>query len=687
MSNIIDLNLAAAAQPRNISFAEAERRFIDLAASIGIDTRDIHSFGPTDDIVRVATTQDKRGKRSGWYSIHEEAGLLYGIIGNWQTGEQAKFYGRDERQIDLDLLRTMRIKQEVREREAAELKRRNAAEAADIIRHLPACPDDHPYLVRKRVKAHGALLIGSDLLLPMFDAAGNVVSTQTIAPDGDKTFRAGCTSKGMFAIGGPTPAVVVCEGFATGASIHEATGLRVYIVFNAGNLPAMIEDIARIEAINGSQIVIAADHDRLNPRTNERAGIKYAELAAEKIGGAPIVMPTEEGADWNDIAIRRPEELRRAFAEIRPLFQSWEVIDFTALPRRQWVYGHTYIRQFCSLTVAPGGLGKSTLVLTEAIAMATGRNLLGVAPGEPKRVIYFNAEDPLVELQLRVAAICLRFGIDQRELVGRLFLQSGRENEIILATGDPGELIEAAFGRIEGFLKFHGVDVVILDPLANMHESEEDNRTYRKLGKRLSRMADAHNCAVHIVHHTKKLGGQAATVEDSRGGSALIGAVRVARAINPMEPDEAARFGLKTHIDHFRIEAAGKNNLARPADKAEWYERMGVAVPNGDYVAIVERWTPPDPFDGITHEHAKRVQVQLMKDERGTWRENAQSKEWVGHLIGRICDIDPEDRAGKARIKGIIKQWVTTGVLAVDHIQDKGKGREVPIIVVGRELM
>ena len=681
MAEIFDFNLAATAAPRTISHAEAERRFMDLAASVGIDTRDIQSFGPTDDIVRVATNDDKRGKRSGWYSVHEEAGLLYGVVGNWKTGEQAKFYGRDERQIDADLLRTMRFKQEMREREAAELKRRNAAEAAELIKHLQPCPDSHPYLARKRIKAHGALLSGADLLIPLYDAAGNVVSTQSIGQDGDKLFRAGCTSKGMYTIGSATPCVVVCEGFATGASIHEATGLRVYVVFSAGNLPGLIEDIAQIEAVNGSQIVIAADNDVSG------TGQREAEKAAEKIGGAQVLMPAEVGADWNDIAIRRPDELKRCFAEIRPLFQSWEEIDFAALPRRQWVYGNVYIRQFCSITVAPGGLGKSTLVLTEAIAMATGRNLLGVQPVSRMKVVYFNAEDPLVELQVRVAAICLRFGIDQKELVGHLFLQSGRENEILLAKGDPGEIIEAAFQRIEGFVKFHGVDVVILDPLANMHESEEDNRTYRKLGKRLSLMADAYHLAAHIVHHTKKLNGMAATVEDSRGGSALIGAVRVARAINPMDADEAARFGLATHIDHFRVEAAGKNNLARPADKAEWYVREGVPLPNGDYVAVVERWTPPDPFEGITDAHAKKVQVRLMQSEPGEWRESPQANNWVGILVGEVCQIDADDKAGKARIKGIVRQWLANGLLEVTHIKDARNGRQVPAIICGKELM
>ena len=454
--------------------------------------------------------------------------------------------------------------------------------------------------------------------------------------------------------------------------------MRVYVVFSAGNLPSLIEGISTIEAKNGAQIVIAADNDLSG------TGQREADKAAAKIGGAQVITPVEVGSDWNDIATRRPDELKRAFASMRPLFQSWEIIDFATLPRRQWVYGTTYIRQFCSMTVAPGGLGKSTLVMIEGIAMATGRNLLGVDPGEPKRVIYFNAEDPLVELQLRVAAICIHFGIKQSELVGKFFLQSGRENEILLATGDPGELIEAAFTRIEGFLKFHGVDVLILDPLANMHESEEDNRTYRKLGKRLSRMADAYNCAIHIVHHTKKLGGQAATVEDSRGGSALIGSVRVARAINPMEPEEAARFGLDTHIDHFRIEAAGKNNLARPADKAEWYVREGIPVPNGDYCAIVDRWAPPDPFEGITVEHSKRVQVRLMQSAPGDWRESPQASNWVGVLVGEICQLDPEDRAEKAKIKGLIKIWLASDVLAVERVKDLRNGREIPAVVCGK---
>src|SRR5262245_43866018 len=46
------------------------------------------------------------------------------------------------------------------------------------------------------------------------------------------------------------------------------------------------------------------------------------------------------------------------------------------VPRREWLYGRHYIRKYCSATIATGGLGKSSLVLVEAVAAASGRRLL-----------------------------------------------------------------------------------------------------------------------------------------------------------------------------------------------------------------------------------------------------------------------------------------------------------------------
>jgi hypothetical protein len=88
--------------------------------------------------------------------------------------------------------------------------------------------------------------------------------------------------------------------------------------------------------------------------------------------------------------------------------------DPSTFPRRQYVYGHHYARQFLSVTAAQTKVGKSSLGLVEAVAMATGQNLLGVEPLRPMRIWYWNGEDPQEELERRVLAICLHYGVDRR---------------------------------------------------------------------------------------------------------------------------------------------------------------------------------------------------------------------------------------------------------------------------------
>ena len=83
--------------------------------------------------------------------------------------------------------------------------------------------------------------------------------------------------------------------------------------------------------------------------------------------------------------------------------------DLATVPRRQFVYGRHYIRDFLSATVSQSGVGKSALAIAEAVAMTTGLNLLGVQPPKPLRVWYWNGEDPAEEIQRRVEAACLHF--------------------------------------------------------------------------------------------------------------------------------------------------------------------------------------------------------------------------------------------------------------------------------------
>lgn len=119
----------------------------------------------------------------------------------------------------------------------------------------------------------------------------------------------------------------------------------------------------------------------------------------------------------------------------KPLFDPWVGLDEADLPVRDFIYGKHYIWRFMSVTASPGGLGKLALAIAEAVSMVTGQPILGIEPKRPVKVALFNAEDPKDEIKARVFAACKMHGIGQREIAGRLFIQSGRDLPLILASG------------------------------------------------------------------------------------------------------------------------------------------------------------------------------------------------------------------------------------------------------------
>lgn len=487
------------------------------------------------------------------------------------------------------------------------------------------------------------------------------------------------------------PEIIFCEGekcadALMGQNIPATTSM------SGSNAPVELTDWTPLA---GRKVMIWPD--------NDATGLKFAEAAREAILAAGAVscvvlrIPNDRPAKWDaadaadageDLAtiiraMRAPtaEAERNGTPAVAP-FRSWVPTDPLTIACRTFLYGKHYVRKFASVTVAPGGLGKSTLVLAECIAMATGRAILGVKPAGMLKVVYFNAEDPYDEIQRRVLAICQHYDINQSELVGQLFIASGRDQELILSKGDDGAIIEATFELVERYAEAENIDVFAFDPLANMTEAPETNDAFRRLGKRISRMADRLNCSIELVHHTRKLNGNDATVEDSRGGSALIGAVRAGRALNPMSADEAAKAGLETHIDHFRIEAAGKNNLSRSSPYSTWFKRVSINLPNGDEVASLEPWQWPDAFDGITARDALRVQTLVGQAEPKP-RFSSQAAGWVGVIVADALGLDLTDKAQRARVNSMIGTWIRTQVLEVVEVHDPAKGRETKIVVPG----
>ena len=189
-------------------------------------------------------TQAKPNKQNGAYIAHLDTPATLWWC-NWESVEQGTFTDTEERTFSQAEKEALRQRQAiVKQQREDEFARRQAAAAQKAQSELNAsipCSPEHPYLQRKGIPPLGAVRQAPNgtLLIPVQDASGNVQTLQRIAPDGEKRFlTGGKVHGGHFVIQGkPEKAVAVCEGYATGASIHLACGYPVYVAFSANNLP------------------------------------------------------------------------------------------------------------------------------------------------------------------------------------------------------------------------------------------------------------------------------------------------------------------------------------------------------------------------------------------------------------------------------------------------------------------
>lgn len=352
----------------------------------------------------------------------------------------------------------------------------------------------------------------------------------------------------------------------------------------------------------------------------------------------------------------------------------WRPIDPAKIPRRQWLYGKHYIRRFVTTTISPGGVGKTSLVLAEAIAMVTGHPILGVPIEEVSRVWVWNGEDPIEELQRRIAATCQHFEIDQFELSG-LFVDSGRNREICLAKELKGGAIVSVpdYEKVISAIRKNRIDVFVVDPFISSHRvNENDNNSIDLVAKAWARIADETNCSIELVHHARKTGGQEVTVEHARGAVALISAARSARALNSMSEDEAAKLGrdvLKGIRQQFFRVDNGKANLALPPNRSRWFKMQTVTLPNGsgglldggEEVGVPVPWEWPDAFDGVTAADLEEAQRRIGREPK--WRADPRSPIWAGNALGDIFGVVSTEKSGRAKLLGILKAWLASGAL------------------------
>jgi len=284
-------------------------------------------FSIWDSWSQLAESYNSRDAESTWKSFTHGGGVsigsLYYLAG--QNGWNNKAYTTITPAEKAHYRANMEAQKQQREAEQAKIHTECQEKSKVIWGRAKLASKDHPYLVRKKVKPHGLKEHKGSLVVQVRDSDGIIHGLQFIAPEKneagrDKFYKTGTLKTGHYhSIGGkPETVLYLAEGYATAATIYEATGQPVAVCFDCGNLKPVAE-VLRIKLLSKTQLVICADNDKSR---EDNPGLTKATDAARAIDGmlaVPMFPDGAEGTDFNDLAaVAGLEEVKQQIEAAAP---------------------------------------------------------------------------------------------------------------------------------------------------------------------------------------------------------------------------------------------------------------------------------------------------------------------------------------------------------------------------------
>lgn len=401
-----------------------------------------------------------------------------------------------------------------------------------------------------------------DLLVPLYNVYGEIRNIQRIKPSGEKRFLSGGEIRGNFyVIGGDDTTCYICEGWATGASLHKATGNTVIVAFNAGNLLPVCENAKKI--MPQSVLVIAADNDRFTQKNGMpcNVGLEKAYQAASAVG-ASVVYPefkdlSTKPTDFNDLMLLEGLDAVRVQSLVAgdgPKIMEWGVEHFEGkAPAVEWLVKDMLPMSCPCLLAAAGGTGKGMMSLDLALSVAqkkTGlfdlnkRVWLGKEVSASGSCVILSAEDSKDSIHQRLETLDPT-GERRKEARGNLFIVP------LPNTGGPVQLVTSEkFGK--GFAvtpayenlkrqlrRIPNLRLINIDPLASFVgcDVNADPQAGAFVQGLLASLAEETGACVLVAHHMSKptgrggINGAGDARNAVRGTTALVDGVRLAMAV------------------------------------------------------------------------------------------------------------------------------------------------------------
>jgi len=316
-----------------------------------------------------------------------------------------------------------------------------------------------------------------------------LVSIQRIYKDGFKGFlENGEMGGASFTIKGKDK-TVICEGYATGASIHAATGYTIIIAFNAGNIPKVCAALPDTESV-----IIACDNDA------NKVSEKYALKT-----GKPYIMPKLVGMDFNDLAVNG-EDITTYF---KPTIEAFSFADYIGdtSPIPDDLIAPRVLTP-AGLLVLGGApkVGKSDFLIGFLSHMAAGLPFMGMTPPRPLKVFYLQAEVGYHYMRERIKSLDIQR--EYLDLLGKNLVITPQTRTILNPNG-----VEKTINTIKQHFP-HGVDIIAIDPLRNVFDGDSENDNAQMMTFLQNRIEDIRaatnpDAGIILAHHTRKISSDA----------------------------------------------------------------------------------------------------------------------------------------------------------------------------------
>ena len=571
-----------------VQFIEAIRKSgLDVPEQLILDGK-IHRFR--------SGASAKSLSRSGWYVGHLD-GIPCLTFGCWKqdiTATVKADVGRKWTHLE-EMAHVARVAAAQKQRDAeVERDRSVAASTVETIWSggVAASPE-HPYLKRKGVEPNGARVTGDGrLMLPLFSPDGELSSLQYIDESGGKLYHSGGQTGGMYWMLGTLdqPGVLyIAEGFATAATIHEATNRPCIVAYSASNLVPTTGSLR--EQMPTQELVIVADNDQSG------IGQRYAEQASAKYGARMILIPTP--GDANDYA-QAGNDLAML---LLPPTEDWLVPadDYCLQPAPiKWLVKRWIQDQALVMVHGPSGGGKTFVVLDWCLRIASNTPEWAGQKVKPGNVIYLAGEG--------------HHGLRGRIAAWKHHNKSGPLQMWLSKAGCDLNTTEG-YRKVADSIKSIQItpSVIVIDTLHRFLLGDENSAQDAKtmLDACASLMLEF-NCTVILVHHT---GVSEESQHRARGSSAWKGALDIEISIVP------GKSGVPMQIVQRKTKDAELPNPVnaelRSVEIPGWLDEEQQPVTSA-VVEIVEESVTPDKKDSNIGRHSKLL--------HNVWSETGEEK-------------------------------------------------------------